>query len=122
MATLQEIIDQALARARASGLGTWLQQGTAPSQEAAPEPNAVQPASYSAGEYVPDFAYTAPPAGLLDNPSGWIDQNGKGIAAVGKVGLGLMKKAKEKNQTDLQAPQPVVLQPLHRITLGKGLL
>lgn len=125
MFSIQALIDQAMQKANAGSISNWLANlpktfAGEPAEGPADIPRVTQAASYSAGEYVPEFDYTPPPAGFLDDPSAWLGQNGAGLSTLGQ---GIVKKAaKSKKDETPEAPQAVVLQPLRRITLGKGLL
>ncbi len=127
--TWDEGVDFALEQARKGGWSPWMGAakeditgfmgiGGKPAPAAEPE---TQAASYSAGEYVPSFEYepTASTPGLLDDPAGWMDENGTGL---GNMGLKVLDKTMKKKAAAAPKPiEPVVLQPLRRFTL-EGLL
>lgn len=131
--TWDEGVDYALGRAKEGGWSPWMGakakgitgfMGIGGEPAAAAEPaQATQAASYSAGEYVPTFDYEAPDLptpGLLDDPAGWMDENGTGLAKMGLKVLG--KAAKKKSEAEPLKPlTPPVMQPLGRYTL-KGLI
>lgn len=125
--TWDEGIDFALQQARKGGWGPWYgakKEGITGFMGIGGEPATYsQPESYTAGEYVPSFDYTPEP-GLLDvSPSQaeptFMDSATSFAPAAVKI---LGKASKRKAAAAMTPPpEPLVYQPLQRITL-KGLL
>lgn len=135
--TWREGVDYALGYAGKHGWGPWfgakrvgitgkmgVGQQAGPEAPAAPDPSG---AGTSMGGYamgpgaVQDRMDTGAQMGLLDEqPSWW---GGIDTDAMSKFGMKVLNDAKKKKDAAAEAPlqPPVVLQPLHRVTL-KGLL
>ena len=136
--TWSEGIDYALKQAREGGWGPWMgakAQGITGMMGIGQASEAQQVAYHTddtpaMGAAMGGFATgpgdvqnrmdTGTVAGLLDEQPSWLESNGADLAA---LGLSVLKKSQnKKNNSAPEAPQAQVLQPLRRVTLGKGLL